>query len=83
MIKAMMKEQKMQNYTYHGTIPQWIPGIGVVVPGQTFASRYPCIGNPLITPSEEEATPVGEVTEEDKVCTKCVKTKSSKEKKKA
>lgn len=68
-----MTEQK---YQYNGTIPQWIPGVGVVTPGQTFVSRYPMQGNPQIILSSEPATGVGELSADDKVCKECVRVKS-------
>lgn len=66
-----------RNYQYKGTLPQWIPGIGIVNPGQTFRSRIPLEGNPLIVPSTEEATPVGNLPADAKVCKKCVKVKKT------
>lgn len=66
-----------RNYQFLGNTPQWIPGVGVVAPGQTFRSRIPLNGNPLIVPSAKKATPTGELPEDAKVCKKCVRTKKA------
>ena len=75
----MLEERK---YKFNGTIPQWLPGVGVVKPGQTFVSRFPLEGNPLIVASSEDVSKGKELTSDDKVCKKCVRVKKVKNKKK-
>lgn len=70
----MIEERK---YKYNGTIPQWLPGVGVIKPGQTFVSRFPIVGNPCFTLSTDKPTPTGELAEDDKVCKKCVRVKKT------
>ena len=62
-----------RKYVYNGQIIVWLPGVGVIRPGQVFESRYPLTDNPNFTPSNDEATPVGEVRSTDNVCAKCVR----------
>lgn len=66
-----------RKYLYNGSNVVWLPGVGVIRPGQVFESRYPLTGNPNFTPSSGEPTSVGEIQPEDNVCTKCVRVKNT------